>query len=193
MIYNTHYYWGLPAKLMHWIGAALILFLYFHGLWVADDGDPVVAAANRDQVFLHAATGATLGLLMLGRYLWRLANKIPMLPAKTPDWEKKVAGLAHVGLYVSTAITIIAGWLLAGARNPAVEVKLFGLLPIPTLAMGGDKAGVETLALVHELSAHLLLAMVVLHVGAALWHHFVQKDSVLRRMWLRGQNRQRQS
>lgn len=192
MIFNTLYYWGTPAKLLHWIGAAMILFLYFHGLWVADEGDPVIAAANKGQIFLHSATGVTLGLLMLGRYIWRLINKIPMLPAKTPDFEKKLAGVAHIGLYLSTAVTIVAGWLLAGARNPAVEVKLLGFVPVPTFNIGSDKANIDMLALVHELSAHLLIVAVVLHIFAALWHHYVQKDSVLRRMWLRGQNQQRQ-
>ena len=192
MIFNTLYYWGTPAKLLHWAGALMILFLYIHGLIVVDD-DGVVQKANDTQVYLHAATGVTLGLLMLGRYLWRLINKIPMLPAKTPHWEKKLAGVAHVGLYVATFITIVAGWLLSGALQPAVDVRLFGFIPIPTLALfADDKSARDMLALVHELAAHLLMVMVVLHVFAALWHHFVQRDSVLKRMWLRGQNRQRQ-
>ena len=106
-------------------------------------------------------------------------------------WEKKLAGLAHVGLYAATFVTIVAGWLLAGAQQPAVEVKLFGFIPLPTLAGLQDKAARDLLDNVHEVAAHFLMAMVVLHVIAALWHHFVQRDSVLKRMWLRGQNRQR--
>lgn len=191
MIFNTLYYWGIPAKLLHWIGAAMILFLYLHGL-IYVDSEGGVQVANSSQVLLHAAIGVTLGLLMLGRYLWRLVNKIPLLPAKTPQWEKKLAGVAHIGLYVATFITIVGGWLLAGTLQPAVPVKLFGLIPIPTLAIFQDKAARDILKTVHELAAHLLMVMVVLHVFAALWHHFIQRDSVLRRMWLRGQNRQRQ-
>jgi cytochrome b561 len=191
VIFNTLYYWGTPAKLLHWIGAAMILSLYFHGLvieeWFAHD-----KATEATQLHLHAATGATLGLLMLGRFLWRVINKIPMLPAKTPEWEKRIAGYAHLGLYVATFVALVSGWLASGARNPAVEVKLFGLVPIPTLEAFSDKPTRELLDTVHELSAHALLIIVALHVFAALWHHYVQKDSVLRRMWLRGQNRQRQ-
>ncbi len=190
MIFNTLYYWGIPAKLLHWIGAAMILFLYLDGL-IAVDSDGSVQAANDSQVFVHAATGVTLGLLMLGRYLWRLINKIPMLPASSPEWEKMLAAVAHIGLYVATFITIVAGWLLAGALQPAVQVKLFGLISIPTLPIFHEKSAREALETVHEFAAHLLIVMVVLHVIAALWHHFVQRDSVLRRMWLRGQNRQR--
>ncbi|HRY07482.1 MAG TPA: cytochrome b [Hyphomicrobiaceae bacterium] len=191
MIFNTLYYWGSPAKWLHWIGAAMILFLYLHGLIVVD-GEGGVKAANTTQVFVHAATGVTLGLLMLGRYLWRLANKIPMLPAKTPNWEKKIAVIAHIGLYIATFITIFGGWLLAGTLQPAVPVKLFGLIPIPTLSLFHDKGALKALEFVHQLAAHFLIIMVVLHVFAALWHHFIQRDSVLRRMWLRGQNRPRQ-
>ncbi len=189
MIFNTLYYWGTPAKLLHWAGALMIMFLYFHGLIAADD-DGGLQRANHSQVFVHAATGATLGLLMLGRYLWRLINKIPMLPAKTPDWEKRLAAVAHVGLYVATFITTVAGWLSAGAMQPAVNVRLFGFIQIPTVAVLATKEAL--LGLVHELAAHLLIVMAVLHVIAALWHHFIQRDSVLKRMLLRGQNRQRQ-
>lgn len=191
MIFNTLYYWGIPAKLLHWIGAAMIVFLYVHGLVVVDS-EGNVGAATSTQVFVHAATGVTLGLLMLGRYLWRLANKIPMLPAKTPEWEKKLAVVAHMGLYVTTFVTIVGGWLLAGSLQPAVQVKLFGIFPIPTLAIFQHKSARETLETIHELAAHFLMVMVVLHVIAALWHHFIQRDSVLKRMWLRGQNRPRQ-
>jgi cytochrome b561 len=126
MIFNTLYYWGTPAKLLHWAGALMILFLYFHGLIVVGE-DGSLERANDPQVFLHAATVVTLGLMMLGRYVWRLINKIPLLPAKTPEWEKMLAGVAHVGLYVATLFTIFAGWFLAGAlaargRREAVRV-----------------------------------------------------------------------
>lgn len=191
MIFNTHYYWGTPARLLHWIAAAMILFLYFHGLWIEDDGEHGAMAVNSSELFLHAATGATLGLLMLGRYLWRVANKVPMLPAKTPEWEKKLAALAHVGLYVATFVTIIAGWLLAGARNPALEVKILGVVPVPTPSLFASKGGRAVLEEIHELAAHALMLMVVMHILAALWHHYVQKDSVLKRMLLRGRNRTR--
>ena len=190
MIFNTLYYWGTPAKLLHWIGAAMILFLYMHGLFVVD-GEGSLEVANGTQVVLHAATGATLGLLMLGRYLWRLANKIPLLPAKTPEWEKKLAGFAHVGLYVATFITIVGGWLLAGALQPTVAVRLFGLVQIPTLSMFHNEGSRKVLESVHEFAAHFLILMVVLHVIAALWHHFIQRDSVFKRMLLRGRNRPR--
>lgn len=191
VIFNTLYYWGTPAKLLHWVGAAMILFLYFHGLWIGDAPPPSVPgepASNAGQVFFHAAVGVTLGLLMAGRYLWRIANKIPMLPAKTPTWEKRLAALAHLGLYVATAIAIVSGWLLAGVRTPAVDVQLFGFIKVPTFAISSNKASIETLDFVHEVAAHFLIVMVVFHVFAALWHHFVQQDSVLKRMLLRGRN-----
>jgi cytochrome b len=96
-----------------------------------------------------------------------------------------LAWVAHVGLYVATLITIVAGWFLAGALQPAVDVKLLGCISIPTQAVFQDKALRDLLALMHEAAADALMVMVVLHVIAALWHHFIQRDSVLRRMWLR--------
>lgn len=190
MIFNTAFYWGTPARILHWVAAAMILFLYFHGL-VIEEWYEHNRAAETAQLHLHAATGATLAVWMLGRYLWRLANKIPMLPAKSPDWEKKLAGIAHIGLYIATFVTIVAGWMLAGARQPALEVKFLGLVPVPTWAMFQNKEAQELIANVHAISAHLLMLMVLLHVVAALWHHYVHRDSVLKRMLLRGKNRTR--
>lgn len=186
MIFNTAFYWGIPARLFHWTAAGLILFLYFHGLIAVDDHD-VARGGSAVQVELHAGLGVVLGLLMLARYLWRLINQIPMLPAKTPEWEKKIAGLAHIGLYVATFAAIVPGLLIASSLDP--RVKLFGLVGVPRLFAIESASTRHLLKEIHEFAAHALIVLVVVHVFAALYHHYIQKDSVLRRMLLRGRNR----
>lgn len=188
MIFNTAFYWGTPAKLFHWVAAGLILFLYAHGLTVVEEGEAARDAGSAWHLGVHAGLGVTLGLLMMARYLWRLINKIPMLPSKTPEWEKKIAGLAHVGLYVATFAAIVPGLLVASAYDP--RVKLFGVFALPPLPAVTSRTVREVLSEAHEIAAHALILLVVVHVLAALYHHYVQKDSVLRRMWMRGRNRQ---
>ncbi|MGD9784817.1 MAG: cytochrome b [Hyphomicrobiaceae bacterium] len=190
MIFNTDYYWGSPAKLFHWVAAALILFLYFHGLVAVEvehEGKP--AAASGWQVGVHAGLGLVLGALMLARYLWRLINKIPMLPVRTPEWEKRIAGLAHIGLYIATLLTILPGLLTASLARP--DVSLFGVLRLPRVDALDTEFVREIASKVHETAAHALIFLVMVHVLAALHHHFVQRDSVLKRMLLRGRSRTR--
>jgi cytochrome b561 len=111
-----------------------------------------------------------------------------MLPAATPGWEKVIVHFAHIGLYLVTFAAIFSGWLLAGALTPPLDVSIFGLVGLPTIDAGLSRKLVKE---GHEILANLLMLMVVVHVAAALYHHFVRKDSVLRRMLLRGRNRQR--
>jgi cytochrome b561 len=186
MIWNTAYYWGIPAKLLHWVAAALVAVLFIHGtVWL--DNWEEKSAPGRGALVWHAAAGMTLAAVMLGRLLWRFVNKTPMMPASSPPWEKRGAVLGHGALYVLTFLVTISGWLSTGAVRPQVSSSLFWLVAVPPPAIDGGKLVRE----LHELAADMLIAFAAAHVLAALWHHFVRRDSVLRRMLLRGRVRNR--
>jgi cytochrome b561 len=186
MIWNSGYYWGVPAKILHWVAAILVVVIYVDGILWLDDWDER-GASGRGAVAWHAAAGITLAVVMLGRLLWRFANKTPMMPASTPKWETFAAHSAHAALYVVTLLVTLTGWALTGGLKPPVEPLLFWLLPLPASALGPMKL----VGKLHEVLAHLLMLLAGVHVLAALWHHFVKGDSVLRRMLLRGRNRRR--
>ncbi len=186
MIWNSAYYWGIPAKVLHWLAAILVLVLFVHGnIWL-DDWDEA-GAAGRGALSWHAAAGMTLAAVMIARMLWRFVNRTPMMPAATPDWEKRSAHLAHAALYALTFVVALTGWLATGAVKPPVVSQVFWLIPVPAAGLDGGKLIRE----VHELAADMLIALAAAHALAALWHHYVKGDSILRRMLLRGRVRSR--
>ena len=75
----------------------------------------------------------------------------------------------------------IAGWALTGAMRDPVAIALFGFIEVPQL-LGSGAGSDELLEEVHEIAAYLLIALVAVHVAAALYHHFVLRDAVLLRM-----------
>ncbi len=187
MIWNSAYYWGIPAKVLHWVAAALVLVLFVHGTIWLDDWDEA-GEAGRGALAWHAAAGMSLAAVMIARMSWRFVNRTPMMPAATPDWEKRAAHFAHAALYLVTFAVALTGWLSASAVQPAVPSYLFWLIAIPAPGVDGGRLTRD----VHELAADMLVALAAAHALAALWHHYVKRDSVLRRMLLRGQMRQRQ-
>ena len=96
-----------------------------------------------------------------------------------PAWQRHAAHASHFLLYVLFFATPIAGWLFSSATG--LQVVYFGVLPIPDL-IGRSKEAAHVLRAVHQWLAYTLAAVVAIHAGAALRHHFVDRDDVLRRM-----------
>ncbi len=125
--------------------------------------------------------GITLLALMLVRFIWWVTNLAPEPPEGTPAWQRTAAWISHRLLYLLTFATAIVGWLMSGTFEHPLEPKVFGLLPAPQLLLAGSPYG-KLLAEIHETLAIALMTLVGVHVAAALYHHFVLRDSVLRRM-----------
>jgi cytochrome b561 len=126
---------------------------------------------------LHKEYGLLLLTLVLIRITWRVINISPRLSG--PSWEKFAAHAAHLALYGCMLAMPISGWLLTSAAG--LPPSFFGLFVLPTLCA----ATPESLALfeaIHEWLAYGFIALIVLHASAALKHHFIDKDTVLRRM-----------
>ena len=156
---------GLPSRLIHWSIAALVALA-----WVSGD----LGGAGRG---LHMGLGALVLGLSLLRLLWRALNRAPPAPPGTPDWQARAAVAGHLALYALTLGVPLLGLFDRWARGR--PVSLFGVLPVPapfTPPFG------RLWGEVHEIAANLLLLVVGLHVAAALWHHLVLRDGVLRRM-----------
>ena len=103
----------------------------------------------------------------------------PPPPPGMPAWQRRAAAAAHAGLYLLTLAIPVSGWLMSSASG--FQVVYLGLLPLPDL-VGKDKVLFEQLKDTHYYLNILMFAVVVLHVGAALKHHFTDRDDVLARM-----------
>ncbi len=171
---NTHY--TATAKALHW-GIALLIFAQLAlGVYMTD----LELSPAKLQIYAwHKWTGVTLFLLVVVRVVWRIAHHPPALPEHMRRLEQFVAHAGHYLLYVLMFTIPLSGWLMSSAKG--VQTVWFGVLPIPDV-LAKDKVLGDLLQTVH-MSLNLGLGVLVLgHVGAALKHHFIDKDEVLIRM-----------
>jgi cytochrome b561 len=162
------------AIAFHWTIAALVLFNLIVGLF----HDAMPRAWG--MMAIHKSVGMAVLLLTLGRIGWRLAHKPPQLPDRMPAWEKATAKTAHFLLYALLLILPLTGWLLSSNPEKPRPIDWFGLFKIPVLPATPDIAHSAHEA--HELLGYFMAALVVIHIAAALRHHFLLRDNVLVRM-----------
>lgn len=173
---NTRESWGTLSKSLHWLIAALIAVQVGLG---AVASDLKLSPLKLDLFVWHKSVGILVLLLVLLRLGWRLGQPRPA-PADVSPLLRRLATVTHVLLYALLLLIPLSGWVINSAAG--IPLKLFWLVPLPDLT-GADDALKESAAEVHEFGIALLFTVLVLHVGAALWHHFVHRDTVLRRMW----------
>ena len=135
----------------------------------------------------HKSIGITILILVALRLLWRWANPTPGLPGTLKPWERTLAKVTHVLLYVLLFLVPLSGWLMSSARG--FPVSWFGMFQLPDL-VPKNKALYDALVATHGTLAWALGLTATLHLLAALKHHFVLKDDVLRRMLPFTTNRQ---
>ena len=172
---DRHRYTGTTIAL-HWAVAALIASAFVVGLIAV--GLPV--SPQKLKLFSwHKWIGVSVALLALARIAWRLRHPGPALPAGMRRWEQQVATGTHVLLYALLLAVPATGWLMSSAAG--FPVVYFGVLPLPDL-VAKDKALADTLKWLHYALNKALLALVALHVAAAVKHHVLDRDEVLTRM-----------
>ncbi|MFL6564612.1 MAG: cytochrome b [Burkholderiales bacterium] len=176
MLANTAHAWGAPAKFFHWTVALLILVQIALGsaaaLWR-------LSPLKLELFVWHKSTGMLILVLMLARLAWRLANRSPALPPQTPPWERHAAHASHAALYALALALPLSGWLINSAAG--VPFSVFWLVPLPSLVPPDEH--LEELAKLAHFSLLVALCLVLAaHIGAALRHHMIKRNDVLRRM-----------
>jgi cytochrome b561 len=171
--------WSPSTIALHWLSGLLILVLLGLG-WFMVHGD-LTASTKFDLYQLHKSLGFLGLVLLLLRLGARLARPSPAPPPAMPRWERRAAQATHVAFYVLLAISALSGWLLASAAIIAIPTRFFGLFVIPNL-VGPDPALSASMTFLHYLVSRLLIGLLILHVGAALKHHFIDRDDVFLRM-----------
>lgn len=170
--------YGAVAMSLHWLVALLVLLQFPLAVYM----DAFVEPFSQQQFVLfnlHKTIGVTVLLLVALRLAWRLVSPPPPLPTSMPGWERFAAHAGHAGLYLLLFVQPLVG-LIHGFASGFPTVLFFAFtLPSPIAA---DQALTELFGTLHFLVGWSLLALIALHVAAALRHRFLLKDEVLSRM-----------
>jgi cytochrome b561 len=164
------------AQGFHWIIAGLIVVQFT--LALKADGLPL-GLHKLAVLDTHKSFGMTVLMLAVLRLLWRLFNRPPELPAGMSKIEKTLSRGTHILFYVLLFAMPLTGWIMSSAKN--YSVSWFHQFTWPNLVAPNEKT-FESLKTIHHLLGWLLLALAILHILAALKHHFWNKDDVLVRM-----------
>lgn len=164
------------AKTIHWLMAVLLFGLLALGFYMKD----LPLSPEKLQYYSwHKWAGVAAFLLVFVRLAWRVGHRPPALPDSMPKPMQLVAHAGHLTIYLLMIAIPLTGWLMSSAKG--FQTVWFGVLPIPDL-LGKDKELGDLLALVHKSLNFLFIAALAGHIGAALKHHFIDKDDILTRM-----------
>lgn len=172
-IKNTINRYGVMAISLHWIMAFLIIFLLAEGLYMVR----LSISLQKLKLFgWHKEYGMLVLMLVCLRIGWRFLSVIPALPNAIPTWQKIIARMVHWAFYVFMFAMPITGWLITSAAG--LPVSFFGWVTFPDLIAPNSELQ-HLFTEIHEWLGYGLIATICLHVGAALKHHFIDKDDVL--------------
>jgi cytochrome b561 len=164
------------AKLFHWVIAGLIVIQFV----LARMAEDLPLGAHKLALLArHKSFGMTVLMLAILRLLWRLKNPPPELPAGMTPLERMLARGTHIVFYVLLFAMPLTGWTMSSAKN--YSVSWFGLFTWPNLIAKNESA-FNFLKSTHDTLSNVLFAVAVLHILAALKHHFWNRDNVLVRM-----------
>lgn len=165
------------AKALHWTILALLIVQFALAWTMPHIGrdTPVTTLIS-----LHFSFGVLILLVAVLRLAWRIGHGEPEPEKGIPQWQTMLARIVHWLLYALLFLLPVLGWINASWRG--MPVSFFGLFTMPKI-MATRAPGWAWTGDVHAfLSEYVLLVLVGLHVVAALYHHFVRGDGVLRRM-----------
>lgn len=165
---------------LHWILAIALVATFSVGFYMAD----LPFSPWRLKLFnWHKWAGVSILTLSVLRLVWRLAHRPPALPQAVslamPGWQMQAYQATHVLMYALFFVVPLLGWAYSSAAG--FPIVLFGVLPLPDFVPVG-KPLADLIKPLHQVSAFALAGLVLLHVAAALKHHWIDKDGLLQRM-----------
>jgi cytochrome b561 len=173
---NTGAYYGPISKFLHWVIAVLALLMLALSYFIGDIPNKIMQGIAFN---FHKLIGLSILALMVLRLIWTLINPKPALPLNTKAWERWAERTVHYLLYFALVLMPLVGWIgaVAGGHPPRWgETKLN--LPIP------QSEWLDDLAFnIHNKLAIVIIALVSIHIVAALYHRFIIKDNIFQRMW----------
>jgi cytochrome b561 len=191
--------YSATARTFHWWTVAFVLVLITLGSIMTDRTEDKTVVVNGKATVVPGIWDATTNALysshkligfiflfvIVGRLIYRLRNGAPPDEPSLEPWQRFASHATHWGLYTLLVAVPLGGWI--GVQlYPSANV--FGLFNLPTF-LPPNQTLAETVFKFHGIGAKLILALILVHIGAALYHHFMLKDNVLRRMLPRKEDR----
>jgi len=176
MIKNNDRQYGVVAKIFHWLLFVLLTFSIIAGNIMVNMPK---GAEKWEAIAMHKSFGAVILMLVFLRLLWRLINTQPKEEVGAPVIQNKMASAMHYVLYALMFAQPFTGMLMSQAAG--YPVSFFGMFEFPSfLTKNPDLADLFNTA--HGIIWIVLVLAVIGHAGAALYHHFIQKDNTLKKM-----------
>lgn len=177
MLKNTPEQYGLISKLFHWLSALIIISMYIMGKWM-EDLDYYSQWYHTAPAW-HKSIGICLLLFTCLRLIWRTTTP---LPASLSSHSKNVTLMSSIGhklIYVALFIAMCSGYLISTADGRVIDVFTWFSVPVigPFIENQEDLAGE-----IHEQATNAVILLAIIHILAALKHHFIDKDNTLKRM-----------
>ncbi|PKQ00969.1 MAG: cytochrome B [Alphaproteobacteria bacterium HGW-Alphaproteobacteria-13] len=163
------------ASSLHWLIAIAVIVNI--GLAMLTEGQP--REIRGPLMGIHKAIGITILALTILRILWRFGHKAPPPPPTMARWERVLSRGVHVLFYLLLLGLPLSGWIWMSAADRPID--FFGLFMLPSIAVP-DEAVADAMHARHEVMGLTLVALVVLHIAAALKHQFVNRDGLIGRM-----------
>ena len=173
------------AMVIHWLTAALMIYMVFFGEDLMKEGEHAAKAGDAANATfepsVHVSLGVSILLLTLLRILWRVTHTAPPYPVTMKRYEVIASKSIHGLFYLLMILIPLTGWLSFGGfleELPAMAgVQIFGMYPVPAAPVTG-----ESFKELHEIGSNVAIALIILHVLAALKHQFLDRDGILKRM-----------
>ena len=171
------------AIILHWLIAILLVSLILVG-WSLEDLSVEKDGLSKVMFMFnwHKTIGILVLLLSLARLGWRFTHPVPALPATMKPWEALAARGAHIGFYVVMIGMPLIGWAMVS--HSSLPTRMFNVegFNLPGLPVPDSEFLHKALESAHSAGAWVIIVLLVLHAGAALKHHILDRDGVLNRM-----------
>ena len=171
--------------IFHWTMAALVFGQLGLGWWM---GRLDAGYGKMEAYGVHAGIGMMILLLAFLRLGWRIVVPRPLSTEDIPGWQHLAARATHLGFYALMVALPLTGLVMLSALARQDAVRMFGTRPLPVfpwvtqLPVLAHTQGEARAELAHDVLVWTMIALIVAHVGAALQHHFLNRDKVLHRM-----------
>ncbi|WOH38261.1 cytochrome b [Thalassotalea fonticola] len=169
--------YGSISKLLHWLSALTIIGLFALGFWMVEL--TYYSSWYKTAPHWHKSIGIILLFATAIRMVYKVKQPKVLAIANHSKLVKKASSLTHKLLYLMLIVLMISGYLISTADERAIDV--FNWFSIPSLGeLFNNQEDIS--GLIHKYLAYSLIALVVVHAGAAIKHHVIDKDDTLKRM-----------